>query len=272
MLLLHLEEHGKGRAHAHLFGVAGVDAGHDRLGHLGERFAPEPPAHEIAEALVVAGVAARQHEVEPHAQLAAPGDQARQGERHEPGRHHQDQALGQLVQPPARKDVALADVFVGVEQALGDADLAGQLHGPGLVGDERVGAAFDDETVDTLSADLAAEVVGAFEKDPVEGRCGAGPCLTPGGLERMSGAETGHAAPDHRDDGELLAHRAPARRVLAPGRRCRRSEPTAGAGVAFGCVTTAAGRAGASDRDRARPGGGSAGGRGSRSRCRRAPR
>ena len=258
MLLLHLEEHGKGRAHAHLLGVAGVDAGDDGLGHLGERLAPEPPAHEDAEALVVAGPAPRQHQVEPHAQLAAPADEARQGERHESGRNHQDQTLGQLVQPPAREDVALADVFVGVEQTVVDAHRASELHGPGLVGDERVGAALDDEAVDALRADLAAQVVGALEQDPVEGRraaglrggragggLGAGPAA--GGLERMSGAEAGHAAADHGDDREVFAHRA--------------------------LVTIAsADRASASRRDRARPGAGSAGGRGGRSRCRRAPR
>ena len=97
MPALHLVEHREGGPHAHLLRVAGVDAGHDGLGHLGQRLAAQAPAHEVAQALVIDLLAARQHQVHAHAQLAGPADEAAERERHDARRHHQDDALGQLM-------------------------------------------------------------------------------------------------------------------------------------------------------------------------------
>src|SRR5580765_3876332 len=55
-------------------GIAGVDAGDERIGDARERLAAEPAPYEVREALVARAVTARQHEVERHAELPGPGE------------------------------------------------------------------------------------------------------------------------------------------------------------------------------------------------------
>ncbi len=225
MLALHLQEHGEGRLHAHLLGVAGVDAGDDRLGDTRQRLAAEAAADEVGEALVgcdrrgtrpVADrdAATRQHQVEPHAQLARPAHEAAEREGDDARRHHEDDALGQLVQAAAREDEALADVLVRVEQAVADVEPARHLDRPGLLDDRRVRAALDDEPVAAHGVDLAAEARLLLEEDPVDVAAGE-----PGVLEGTGGAEPRHAAADHGDPrgargvGHQLTRAGAARRV-----------------------------------------------------------
>ena len=132
---------------------------------------------------------------------ALPGHEIRElaCERHETRRHHEDQPLGQLVQPPARVDEALADVLVGVEHALFDAELAGELDRPRLLDDERVRSALDDEAVEALRAHLAAQAPVLLEQKPVDG-----PAVAALALELVGRAEPGHAAADHGDAAPLL--------------------------------------------------------------------
>ena len=232
MLALHVEEHREGRAHAHLLGVAGVDAGHDRLGDALQRLPAEPAADEVAEALVEGRpdgarrpcrrrAASRQHQVEAHADLARPAHQAAHRERHHARRDHEDDALGQLVQLPARVDEALADVLVAVEEAVADAQLAGGRDRPRLLDDRRVGAALDDEPVAAHGVDLAAEARLLLVEVPVDGRV-----LGARRLEHARRPEAGHAAADD-DDAEGLGHqsrsRGPSGRwgACATGRRAR---------------------------------------------------
>ena len=234
MLLLHLEEHGEGGAHAHLLGVAGVDAGDDGLGDARQRLAPEAPPHEVAEALVAvpAGVprraAARQHQVHAHAHLAGPAHQAAEGERHHARGHHEDDALGQLVQAPAREDEALADALVGVLEAVADAEPAGHRDRPVLLDDGRVGAALDDEAVAAHGVDLAAETRLVLVEVPVHGRVGGARVF-----EDARRSQPGHAA---ADDGDAEGRAGPP---------CGRARPSAG-GEASGTpvIRACAGRRG----------------------------
>src|SRR5665647_885807 len=138
--------------------------------------AAEAPPHEVAEALVAvpAGVtrraAPRQHQVHAHAHFAGPAHQTAEGERHHARGHHEDDALGQLVQATAREDEALADALVGVFEAVADAEPAGQRDRPVLLDDRRVGAALDDEAVAAHGVDLAAEPRLVLVEVPVHGR------------------------------------------------------------------------------------------------------
>ena len=228
MLLLHLVEHREGRPQAHLLGVAGVDAGDDGLGDLGQRLASEAPAHEVAERLVADRLAAGQHQVHPHPQLATPAYEAAECERHQPGRHHEDQALGQFVQSAPREDPAAPHRFVRIQQAVPDAQLAGQLHRPRLVGDERVRTALDHEAVvGALGQDLAAQTVVGLEQHPVDRR----PVATRL-LELPGGSESGHAAADDDDAGPPVHGCPPTMAMrtgrIIPWRRSRRSRARAG--------------------------------------------
>ena len=222
MLALHVQEHREGRAHAHVLGVARVDAGDDGLGDARQRLLAEAPAHEVAEALVEgrAGcarrparrrAAARQDQVHAHADLARPAHQAAERERHHPRGDHEDDALGQLVQAPARVDEALADVLVAVEEAIGDAELAGGRDRPVLLDDRRVGAALDDEPVAADRVYLAAEAPVLLVEVPVDGRV-----LRACRLEHARRAQSGHAAADDGDP------EGPVRLAAAlPGRAAR---------------------------------------------------
>ena len=211
VLALHVQEHREGRAHAHLLGVAGVDAGDDGLGDALQRLSAEAPADEVAEALVEGRAdgargprrrraAAGQDEVQAHADLARPRHQTAHRERHHARGDHEDDALGQLVQAPAREDEALADVLVAVEEAVADADLAGGRDRPRLLDDGRVRAALDDEPVAADGVDLAAEARVLLVQLPVDGRV-----LGARRFEHARRAQAGHAAADD-DDAELLAH------------------------------------------------------------------
>ena len=163
-----------------LLRVAGVDAGDDGLGDALQRLVAEAPADEVAEALVEG----RAH-VPSGPMVAAPprGSSRSMPMRTLPGQlirplsangtmrvgHHEDDALGQLVQAPAREDEALADVLVGVQEAVADAELAGQPDRPGLLDDGRVRAAFDDEAVAAHGLHLAAEARLLLVEVPVDG-------------------------------------------------------------------------------------------------------
>ena len=211
MLALHVEEHREGGAHAHVLGVAGVDPGDDGLGDARQRLFAEAATDEVAEALVQgrAGcalrparrrAAARQHQVEAHADLARPAHEAAQRERHHPSRDHEDDALGQLMQPATRVDEALADVLVAVEKTVGDAQLAGGGDRPVLLDDRRVRTALDHEAVAAHGVDLAAEARLLLVEVPVDGGV-----LRARRFEHARGSQPGHAAADH-DDAERLAH------------------------------------------------------------------
>ena len=88
-------------ARLRLVGIGRIDAGHQRLSHSLQRFAPEPAADEGAQALVGAGRAPRQQEIERHARLAAPGEQRGGDEGPETRRGQELETFGQRVQPPA---------------------------------------------------------------------------------------------------------------------------------------------------------------------------
>src|SRR5262249_58526501 len=106
-----------------------------RLRDALERLAPEPPPHEGPQALVPAA-APRQHEVEPHPELAGPREEAGGEERAEPGGGEELEALGQRVEAPPAHDERAAEAIVGPHQPILDAEPAAQGERPGLLGEE----------------------------------------------------------------------------------------------------------------------------------------
>ena len=73
---LQVHEAREGGADGESLGIAGVDAGHERLAQALDRLLPEAPAHEGGDRLVARRPAAGQDEVQGHAQLAPPGEKA----------------------------------------------------------------------------------------------------------------------------------------------------------------------------------------------------
>jgi len=171
----------------------GVDAAGERLGHPLERLASEPAAHEVGEALVC-GRAARQDQVERHAELPAPGEEGRGDEGAKVGRREEEEAVRQ------RLDAAVVD-HVGAPLALARADerhaeALAQVDGPRLLGQEGVRARLDRETVSPLGRDRAAEPVARLEEHD----------LAHAALDQpVCRREPGHAAA-HHGDARALAH------------------------------------------------------------------
>ena len=193
-------------------GGAARDAGGDgdeSLGDFVRRRLGREALARIAEP-IVAGIprraAARQHQVHAHAHFAGPAHQAAEGERHHARGHHEDDALGQLVQAPAREHETLADALVGVFEAVANAQPAGHRDRPMLLDDRRVGAALDDEAVAAHGVDLAAETRLVLVEVPVHGRVGGARVF-----EDARRSQPGHAT---ADDGDA---QGPGGAALRPG-------------------------------------------------------
>ncbi len=102
-------------------------------------------------------------------------------------------------------------VGLGAQQVVAEAELLTQLDGPGLLRDERVRPALDDESVPVEGVNLAAEAVGALEQDA--GDRGVVPDFL---LDAVSRRQAGDAPADDND----LFHAA-----IMTGSRDRRKLP-----------------------------------------------
>src|SRR3972149_11693104 len=85
-------------------GAARPGRGDERLGDLLEGRPAQAPGHEVGRALVAVAGPAREHEVEGHAELPAPGEERRGDEGAEPRRGEEKEALRQGVEPAAAGD------------------------------------------------------------------------------------------------------------------------------------------------------------------------
>ena len=141
---------------------------------------------------------AGRHQVHPHAQFAQGRDQGREGEGHEAGGHDEQDTVGQGHRPAAVQDKDPAHLVVGAEQAVAQAKLPGQLRGPRLLSQERIGAALDDELLAAgalggLGDHVAAGPGRRFEDRAAHRQAGR----ARRGLQVPGRAEAGDAAADH---------------------------------------------------------------------------
>src|SRR6185312_5749781 len=137
--------------------VAGVDAAEEGLAEALQGLAAEAAAEEAADGLVARVGAAREDEVEAHAELAGPGEEAALREGEDAGRDSEDEALRQRVEDAALADVHPAVPLDRAHQPIAEADLAAELHRVGAGRDEGVGAGVEHAAVAALGEDAAAE-------------------------------------------------------------------------------------------------------------------
>ena len=76
--------------------------------------------------------------------------------RSEPGRGEELKAVGERMQPAAEDHVGAPEAVVGTDQPMLDAETLAEGERPRLLGQERVGAALDEEAVVALGLDGAA--------------------------------------------------------------------------------------------------------------------
>ena len=152
------------RRQAELAGVAGVDAADQRVDQPIQHLRAEAVLDERAE-VVGRGVAAPHERLERRPRLARPAEQAGAGQRAEAGRHPQHQPVRDGVQRAVPPDVGPAGR--GRDQVV-EAELVGEVDGPGHPGQEGVGALVDrGQAGEGRGADLAAEpLVGLEQRDP----------------------------------------------------------------------------------------------------------
>ena len=143
-------------------------------------------------------------QVQPHAQLAQRRDERREGERHELGRHDQQHAVGHRGRLAPVQHVDLAHVVVGAQQPIFQPQLAGELHPPRLLGDERIGPGFDDEA-DRRPSSPARSGCGRPSAAPPPAPCSGAPTRRSGLLLKIvRRAQPGDAT---ADDGDMVSDR-----------------------------------------------------------------
>ena len=113
-LAFHLQETRHGCRQAEVVRVRRVDPADQRLGHALQGLAAESARDERAQALVCPLRPARQYQIQGHAQLARPGEQARRHQRPELRRRQQQEPIRQGMQPAVVHHVRAAVLVVGV--------------------------------------------------------------------------------------------------------------------------------------------------------------
>ena len=167
LALLQLEEPRHGGGQRQVIRVGGVDPGDQRLGDALERLVAEAAPDERAQTLV--GIpAARQDEIERHPELARPREERRGEEGPEARRRQELKAVGQRVQPSPEHDEGATEPVVGPHQPVLDAEPPAERQRPGLLGQEGIGAALDEESVVALGPDRAAEAIGGLEEHEID--------------------------------------------------------------------------------------------------------
>ena len=165
MLLLEVAEARESGEDREPLGVAGVDAGEQRLAEAIDRLLPEPPPKERGDRLVPATVPTRDHEVEAHAELAGPGEEAAAGEGQDLRRDGQHHPLGKRVELPPVEDVDGAQVGVRGNEALAQTELAAEGDALRLLREHRVRPALEQEPVARLGPDHPAEARPRLEQE-----------------------------------------------------------------------------------------------------------
>jgi len=149
VLLFHRHELRHRGLNAQFLGVGRVDTADQRLDDPLVGLAAQPPADERGHAFIAGVVAFGDERFAGHAEFAQQGNQWRDDHRPDLRRGHQQKPLRQFDQPAAMHDEHFAEVLIGRQQFVFHADAAAQVLAPGHVGDEAVGAAFDQHAVAT---------------------------------------------------------------------------------------------------------------------------
>lgn len=153
------------------------------------------PARHVGDGFVGSGRRGRKKEFARHAEFRRPGKQRRQRGRNKLRRDHEHQAVGQGDEAVPDDDVGSALAVIGRKKLISDAEFPAKRGGCGFLGQKRIGAAFDDATVDCFRTDDAAEAVGSLIEVVFDGLADSGirAALL---FQGPGGAEAGDASAD----------------------------------------------------------------------------
>ena len=143
---LEIEEARHRHAQAQAFRIGGEQARDDRLGDAVQHLAPEPPADERREALVIArGGSPSDERLAGHAQLPAPGEKRRSQHRPQARRGHHEEPLRHAMEPPAVEDLRPRRVAAELAKLGAEPDPLAERDARRLLRHERVGPSFEEE-------------------------------------------------------------------------------------------------------------------------------
>src|SRR5206468_4959570 len=108
----------------------------------------EAAAHEVGEALVGRVRAAREDQVERHAELPAPGEEGGGGKGPKVRRREEQEALRQRLDAAVVYDVRAPLALARADQR--HAEALAQVHRPALLREQRIGARLDREPAASL--------------------------------------------------------------------------------------------------------------------------
>src|SRR5439155_23882991 len=117
------------------------------------------------------------------------------GERQEPGGRQQVEALGDRQQTAAAQDERSAAGRIGPDQVVRQPEPLAEPQGPRFVGDEAVGAGFQQEAVDAFGLDHAAGAPVGVENRQADRHAAGASALQQG----VGGGQTGDAGADDGD-------------------------------------------------------------------------
>ena len=112
---------------------------------------------EGGDGLVVIDGARRMEEFPRHAQLGLPRKKWRHASGQDFRGDHEHQAVGHFDEAAFGQNVGLAVGVIRTDELVAEAKRAAEIGGPGLFGDEGIGAGFDDASVDVFGAEDTAE-------------------------------------------------------------------------------------------------------------------
>ena len=168
--------------------IAGMDAGEQRLGNVGDRFRSEPAPHESGDRFVAVRSRARNHDLGGHPELGRRAEERGFEQRPEPRRKAENRSGRQRMQLAAAQNERGARQFGG-EEAVAEADLVAECDGSRLLDEERVRPCVDDELANALRDDDATRPRIALEHDD-----------RPFPLAQLEGGrQTGHSSADDGD-------------------------------------------------------------------------
>ena len=100
-----------------------------------------------------------------HAHFGAQREKRREHRRQNFGRHHEHEAVGHDEESVLDHDVGFAVGVVGADELIAQSNFAAEIGGPGLFGEEGIGAGFDQAPVffNAIGNHDAAEARGGFE-------------------------------------------------------------------------------------------------------------
>ena len=177
-------EVGRHRPQAETVGAPGVDPAEQRIGQPLDHLPAEAPADDVVDRGVARTGASGQDEVEPGAGDAPRRQQARPGQRADPGGHAEHEPVGQRTQATARPHVRPAGGRR--HQLAAQPDSPAQVDRPRDTREEAVGALLDRQPAERAGEHLAAQAVARL----VQGDVGAGLG------QRVSGGQAGDAPAD----------------------------------------------------------------------------